>query len=37
MSDKQSNLMATQNIDRIPDSLGHLVIQEDGAVISVKY
>ena len=28
--------MTTQGIERIPDSLGYLVINEDGAVVSVS-
>ena len=28
--------MTTQGIERIPDSLGYLVINEDGAVLSVS-
>ena len=29
--------MAAHGIDRIPDSLGYLVLTEDGAVISVSF
>ena len=29
--------MATQGLERIPDSLGYLVLTEDGAVVSVSY
>ena len=28
--------MTTQGIERIPDSMGYLVINEDGAVVSVS-
>ena len=28
--------MTTQGIERIPDALGYLVINEDGAVVSVS-
>ena len=33
---KTINMSITQGIERIPDSLGFLVINEDGGVISVS-